>query len=203
MGKLKQRLEHVKAKRGKEKSRICSSASFSPSGEPVATDSASPLVMSHSDTIQMRARHVQDGNSLPDVSSDAVPSSAQNIATSEAQSGLMDIENDVLNDNRFKEEVRLLSNAFELKFEALRQAHQVALQKLIAEARIRNQVPIDVNLLMDRAAQQRVYDTTARAAVTGAASEIPALRALLNAVEKSSNACRVRNDAGVQDGPRA
>lgn len=197
MGKLKQRLALVKAKRGKEHDRVSSSASFSPSGELTLMESASPLVMSDTDTIQMSGRHVLEGDSQSDASQTAQAKngahlSAPNVLPLESQLydsvPRMGLEPVVLQDSRFKEEVKLLSRAFELKFEALRQAHQVALQKLIAEARIRNEVPIDVNNLMDRAAQQRVSDTTARVAITHAASEIPALRSFLSAVEKTSKA---------------
>jgi serine/threonine protein kinase len=197
MEKLKQRLELVKAKRGKERNRAPSSASFSPSGELTSIESASPLVMNDSDTIHMSSRRVVEGVLRSDASQTAQATNrasqlAPDVATLENQlhnSGpLIELEPVVLKDGRFKEEVRLLSRAFELKFEALRQAHQVALQKLIAEARIRNEVPIDVNHLMDRAAQQRVHDSTARVAITHAASEIPALRSFLHAVEKTSKA---------------
>jgi hypothetical protein len=66
------------------------------------------------------------------------------------------------NDTVFKEELLKLSKAFESKLHTLKVAHEMAQQQLIAEAKIRNNIPIDVSTLMCKAAEKRAVDNQLR-----------------------------------------
>jgi len=64
----------------------------------------------------------------------------------------------LINDDHFQRDLEKLSKVFETKLAALRTAHQLAQQKLIAEAKIRNQMPIDVSDLMNQAYERNAKD---------------------------------------------
>lgn len=78
------------------------------------------------------------------------PDSEQYRATSAA----LDIEPELAQDERFQADLRALAKAFETKLAALRAAHELAQQKLIADARLRKHMPMDVRDLMDKAAER-------------------------------------------------
>jgi Protein kinase domain len=181
MGKLRQRLDMMRMQRSKDGNRQSNAHARHARSDVSLVSAASPLERGSSENSRSPKAHYEgrgfecEDSLSPDT---AKPHPHQPTI-------LMDLEPDLQNDSKFKEEVNLLSRAFKLKFEALRQAQQVALQKLIVQARIRNQVPLDVNHLMDKAAQQRMYDRTAKVALKSVATEIPALSTLLHSTTSS------------------
>mmetsp|Transcript_17985 Transcript_17985/g.26945 ORF Transcript_17985/g.26945 Transcript_17985/m.26945 type:complete len:359 (+) Transcript_17985:17-1093(+) len=66
----------------------------------------------------------------------------------------LEIEPSLANDKVLKDELERLSKTFESKLATLQAAHEVAQQKLIAEAKLRNSVPLDVSYLMKKAAER-------------------------------------------------
>lgn len=74
------------------------------------------------------------------------------------------------NDTVFKDELLKLSKAFESKLHTLKVAHEMAQQQLIAEAKIRNNIPIDVSTLMCKAAEKRDVDNQLRDCVKQSAN---------------------------------
>mmetsp|Transcript_17087 Transcript_17087/g.25035 ORF Transcript_17087/g.25035 Transcript_17087/m.25035 type:complete len:685 (-) Transcript_17087:382-2436(-) len=68
------------------------------------------------------------------------------------------LEHDLL----FKEELEKLSKTFESKLTTLRVAHEMAQQQLIADAKLRNSLPLDVSNLMNKAYERRVAEDATR-----------------------------------------
>jgi len=66
----------------------------------------------------------------------------------------IEIDPSLANDKNFMEELEKLSKTFESKLATLRAAHELAQQHLIARAKLRNQVPLDVSCLMNKAAKR-------------------------------------------------
>lgn len=93
------------------------------------------------------------------------PSSEQYRAVGVA----IDIEPALANDERFQTDLTTLAKTFETKLAALRAAHELAQQKLIADARLRNHMPMDVRDLMDKAAERNQKDKASRSAMKDAA----------------------------------
>ncbi|GAH17373.1 unnamed protein product, partial [marine sediment metagenome] len=58
------------------------------------------------------------------------------------------------NDEVFMNELERMSKTFESKLATLRAAHELAQQQLIADAQIRNMVPLDFSNLMKKAAER-------------------------------------------------
>lgn len=94
----------------------------------------------------------------------------------------VEVEPSLQRDERLREELTVLSRAFEWRLESLRRAYEVAQQKLITEARIRNEVPIDVDALMVNAAVQHNVNEKARSALSDA-KQIAALTEIVESVE--------------------
>jgi len=65
---------------------------------------------------------------------------------------------ELANDALFQDEVQKLNHAFEKKLHTLRVAHELAQQQLIAEARLRNGMSVDVSALMEKAAQRSIVE---------------------------------------------
>jgi serine/threonine protein kinase len=184
MGKLRQRLDVMRMQRSKDSNPRSIAKTHRPMNDVSLVSAASPLEISLSENAQTpNFSFGKEGFE----NEDCLSRDATKPYTPQPTILMDDLEPHLQNDSKFKEEVSLLSRAFKLKFEALRQAHQVALQKLIVQARIRNQVPLDVNHLMDKAAQQRLYDTTAKVALRSVASEIPALSSFLHSKESAED----------------
>jgi serine/threonine protein kinase len=66
----------------------------------------------------------------------------------------IEVDASLANDKIFLDELEKLSKTFESKLATLRAAHELAQQQLIAEAKIRNMIPIDVTDLMRKAAKR-------------------------------------------------
>jgi hypothetical protein len=79
------------------------------------------------------------------------------------------------NDEQFKQDLEKLSRVFETRLAALRTAHELAQQKLIADARIRNQLPMDVTDLMEQAFKGNIKDEENRRALEDA-KDVPVIK---------------------------
>mmetsp|Transcript_2283 Transcript_2283/g.3580 ORF Transcript_2283/g.3580 Transcript_2283/m.3580 type:complete len:593 (+) Transcript_2283:638-2416(+) len=82
---------------------------------------------------------------------------------------LLEVDPELKNDEQFHEEMTKLSKAFETKLTALKSAHWLTQQKLIAEAKLRNSMPLDVCSLMEQAAKSHSTDKASRKAMQDAA----------------------------------
>jgi len=215
MGKLKARMDVVKSKRGKEKKesdgeRTPSDYGSQPSDRlPNSVAGQSPLDMNQNATIPLGMGGGGGGRNGGSGTNDQI-SNTPMIRANEMSGGsygaepgsflftpdsdryrplatLVELEPDLANDERLREELSILSRAFSSRLDALRTAHQAAQQKLIAEARVRNQIPLDVNDLMEKAAVHHAQDDEARKAMKHAA-EIPGIRKIVESVESGLHA---------------
>jgi len=185
MAKLKGRMETVKSKRGRERVQDASSDGDSEKAGSTGIAGASPLDMTQQDTVAMA--HGIVAHTIPMGENGAGSEhSTPRVYTPDsfhfAPPAALALEPDLAGDERLKQEIGVLSRAFQLRLEALRNAHGVAQQKLIAEARIRNRVPLDVSHLMEQAAHHHELDNKARDAMKDAA-EIPVLRKVIEDFE--------------------
>mmetsp|Transcript_21347 Transcript_21347/g.43874 ORF Transcript_21347/g.43874 Transcript_21347/m.43874 type:complete len:738 (+) Transcript_21347:227-2440(+) len=78
------------------------------------------------------------------------------------------VEPTLANDVKFREELDKLSKTFESKLQTLRVAHELAQQQLIQEAKLRNDMPIDVTSLMAKAAERNVAENESKAIIEAA-----------------------------------
>lgn len=86
---------------------------------------------------------------------DSVSSSQSSSALSEIYFARhSDIDPLLLEDPIFLQQLKVLENATAEKYATLRSAHELARQQLIAEAKLRNDYPIDVTSLMNKAAER-------------------------------------------------
>lgn len=111
---------------------------------------------------------------------------------------MLEIAPELANDEELKENLETLAKAFEAKMKALCMAHELAQQKLIADARIRNEVPMDVNELMEMAARQHTLNDTARQAMKQAA-ELPAVGTIVESVEAGTFMESLEQEKGKED----
>lgn len=204
MGKLKARMDAVKAKHGK--GRRDHDFDSDGAGAAGARDGGvSPLDMNQANTVAICSR-LERGDSHPltvpqhssmsddellnvtRVHSAIVPSSSSLLHEQSFQLADDPVDPDVAHDEQLQDELRTLTQAFQLKLDALHKAHQVARQKLVAEARIRNHLPLDVSFLMSHAAQQHAVNAAARHAVADAANKIPVLQSLIQSMEARPSA---------------
>lgn len=100
----------------------------------------------------------------------------------ESQAALAEIEPELAQDEQLQADLETVSRAFEARLEALKNAHHLAQQKVIAEARLRNQVPFDVHALMEQAEEQHVVDVGASQAMKEA-EEIVDVKHIIQSVE--------------------
>lgn len=196
MQKLKSRMDLVKSKRGKEKDKDQKEEATDASNthydsQRTGLAGASPLDMSQADTVALGPSSRADRNATPPIANglDGMGSehSTSHIFTPDsgiyrAPLTVIEIDPDLMNDERLREELAILSKAFEMRMDALRKAHLVAQKKVIAEARIRNEVPLDVHDLMDSAAEHHRLDEKARQAM-GEAAQIQVVQDLIQSVE--------------------
>ena len=74
----------------------------------------------------------------------------------------------VANDKLFRVEMEKLSRAFETKLAALKAAHELAQQQLIAEADLRHSIPLDISSLMAKAAARNTTGQASKKAMQDA-----------------------------------
>lgn len=77
----------------------------------------------------------------------------------------VDIEPALANDEKFLQDLGRVSRAFETKLAALRSAHELVQQKLIAEAKMRNSIPLDVSVLMQKAHERNMTENVRKEAL--------------------------------------
>jgi len=181
MDRMRKKLDCVKKKREEEGDNNTASKNIGPESAMARTSGVNsndsgpmgPLDMSNQATIAtVSSRNRSDYNSrdspihngsrpqsvgifTPDTLNYAVPSS-------------IDYEPILANDDKFRTDLEKLSRVFETKLAALRTAHELAQQKLIAEAKIRNQMPMDVSDLMEQAYKRNTTDQENRRALDDA-----------------------------------
>jgi serine/threonine protein kinase len=160
MDRMRKKLDRVKKKRGEEADNATTSkntdteSALSRSSGAVSNSSSGalgPLDMSNQATMPMVS-----SRSRSEYNSRDSPSPNDNgIFTPDSLSyGIQSaVEYDPLlaHDEKFRKDLEKLSRVFETKLGALRTAHELAQQKLIAEAKIRNEMPMDVSDLMEQA----------------------------------------------------
>ena len=157
------------------------------SGVVASGTPAGSMDMSDVGTVQMRSSHQKTSSggsgmglsaNLNNGACDIIPAnqgSQPNLFTPnseqyrQAASAPIDIEPALVNDERFQADLTTLAKTFETKLAALRAAHELAQQKLIADARLRNHMPMDVRDLMDKAAERNQKDKASRNAMKDAA----------------------------------
>lgn len=74
----------------------------------------------------------------------------------------LEMDSVLANDGTFQKELAKLSQTFRSKLTALKTAHELAQQKLVAEARLRNSMPMDVSSLMKKAAERNFSERESR-----------------------------------------
>jgi serine/threonine protein kinase len=194
MDRMKRKLERVKKKRGEENDGYETSKTVESEGGRSAASgagqaSSGPLDLSNQATVAMSS--AKDHHELHRES--PIPNG---IASNGSQSprlftpdtgrynapSAIDVDPALSHDKDFLDDLVKLSRAFETKLAALRAAHELAQQKLIAEARIRNQLPMDVRDLMEKAAERNIKEQENRKALDEAAdvSVIQGIAALEN-----------------------
>jgi len=155
------------------------------SGGKPGSSSFGPVDMSDVGTVQMRSaaqeRAAATGGSSGALSdnlnseNDILPANHRQSALFGPSSNLyraayspIDIEPALANDEHFLADLSTLAKTFETKLAALRAAHELAQQKLIADARLRNHMPMDVRDLMEKAADRNVKDKESQNAMKDA-----------------------------------
>ena len=190
MQKLAARMDAVRDKRGKEKDSDGTSDFNGTSSESGAKSSSiSPLDIPQNSTVNMSNRDsYNDRTKTPPFGAfppNGVNHAAPSLFTPQSDRyhamSLMDLEPDLVNDKRLQEDLQKLSKAFEASLASLQAAHEVAQQRLIAEARLRNQMPLDVNALMEKAAFQHTSEDSAHKAMKEAVS-VPAIRSVVESL---------------------
>ena len=177
MDLLKKKLERVKKKRGAEKDTSDTSKTGESGGlgGGMIPGPSGPLDMSNQATVEMSSHgnHTpKNGNTGNNNGSGGGPQSPQVFTPNSGRynvSSAIDVDPALAHDTKFVTDLDKLSKAFETRLAALRSAHEMAQQKLIAEARLRNQLPMDVRDLMQKAAEQKVREQENRQAMDEAA----------------------------------
>lgn len=100
----------------------------------------------------------------------------------DSQTVLASIEPALANDERLRADLETLARAFDANLASLIQAHHLAQQKVLAEARIRQQIPLDFNALFERAENQHAVDAEASQALKQA-MEISEISHIMQSVE--------------------
>ena len=193
--KLRVNMNAMKKKRGGEHASDSSTEMYEQGVAYTANgdgQGASPLDMSNTDTLAMgrRGESAVDPNAtLPIGNNDEFERSpgGSNAFLSPSNEAaqlnvLTDVEPQLAGDAKLQSDLETIGRAFKARLESLKRAHTLAQQKAIAEARIRNHIPIDVNVLMDQAETQHHSDTSATKAMREAA-EIDAVKPIIRSVE--------------------
>ena len=81
---------------------------------------------------------------------------------------ILEVDPALANDKIFHGEMEKLSKAFETKLATLKAAHELAQSTLIAEAKLRNSMPLDFSSLMAKAAVRNTTDQASKKAMQDA-----------------------------------
>jgi serine/threonine protein kinase len=186
MDRMRKKVERLKKKRGEEQREggkqfdTDSALSFRNSGS-TSDGPMGPLDMSHQVTVAMvtsgRDNSGYNSRGSPYANGIGLESGVAFIPDTLNYGGQSFVEYDpvLANDEQFRRDLEKLSRVFETKLAALRTAHELAQQKLIADARIRNQLPMDVSELMEQAFQGNVKDIENRKAMEDA-RDVPVIK---------------------------
>jgi len=196
--KMKKAMNAVKQKRGEEQN-SGSGVDLQEQADALMANGGSghgvsPLDMSDAATIGMarRSGDMEDGATLPMGNNEDYqhsrgvghtgPIFLSPAHTTPQLNPLTDMEPELAGDEKLQSDLATINRAFEARLESLKQAHSLAQQKAITEARIRSQVPLDVNCLMDQAENQHHQDTSATKAMKEAA-EIQEIKPIIKSIE--------------------
>jgi serine/threonine protein kinase len=186
MERMRKKVERLKKKRGEEQRDgekqfdTDSALSFRNSGS-TSDGPMGPLDMSNQATVAMatagRENSGYNSRGSPYSNGIGVESSGVFIPDTFNYGGQSFVDYDpvLANDDQFRRDLEKLSRVFETKLAALRTAHELAQQKLIADARIRNHLPMDVSELMEQAFQGNVKDIENRKAMEDA-RDVPVIK---------------------------
>jgi serine/threonine protein kinase len=187
MDRMRKKMERVKKKRGEEQSAEGSDPKMGDSGSNRSSRHSGagsngpmgPLDMSNQATVAIHpsggrvdyTSHISNGHGAGGVFTPDTFNYAGQAA--------VDFDPVLANDEQFKKDLEKLSRVFETKLAALRTAHELAQQKLIADARIRNQLPMDVSELMEQAFKGNIKDEENRKAMEDA-KDVPVIKDVIN-----------------------
>jgi serine/threonine protein kinase len=186
MDRMRKKVERLKKKRGEELRDIGkqfdtdSALSFRNSGS-TSDGPLGPLDISNQVTVAMvsSGRENSGYNSRGSPYSNGIGADSGGVFTPDTFNyggqSFVDYDPVLANDEQFRRDLEKLSRVFETKLAALRTAHELAQQKLIADARIRNQLPMDVSELMEQAFQGNVKDIENRKAMEDA-RDVPVIK---------------------------
>jgi serine/threonine protein kinase len=176
--RMKRKMERVKKQRGEENQSANPTQTVESEGARSGNSGYGngPLDMSNQATVAMSSsKDASNHHRDSPVPNGTIPTGPQTPRFFTPGSGrynapsAIDVEPALAHDKQFIRDLGRLSRAFETKLAALRTAHELAQQKLIAEARIRNQLPMDVRDLMEKAAERNVTEQANRIAIDEAA----------------------------------
>jgi serine/threonine protein kinase len=119
-------------------------------------------------------------------------------AALDSQAVLQAMEPELANDERLRADLETLVRAFEANLSSLIQAHHLAQQKVMAEARIRQQVPLDFNVLFERAEVQHAIDAEASQAIKQA-QEITEVSHIMQSLEAGTFPISTRTSAQADE----
>jgi len=178
MERMRKKLERVQKKRGEDtdnnselQSDTGNSVYRASSGHPSSNGQLGPLDMSNQATVAMKAS--RNSSSAYSTRDSQIPNGTGSSGGgvfipntfNYAVPSAIDFDPGLLDDDQFKKDLEKLSRVFETKLAALRTAHEFAQHKLVTEAKIRNQMPLDVSDLMEQAFKRNARDDDNRRAL--------------------------------------
>jgi serine/threonine protein kinase len=200
--RLTEGMDAVKARRGEGKVDSSTPLEFQQQQNSLqngSQDGASPVDLCNAATVAIGpSSSTDDGATLPMASHDGISCAENPIFFTptrtefDSNAALAEVEPELAQDERLRTNLETVSRAFEARLESLKKAHHLAQQKVIAEARIRNQVPLDVNALMEEAEEQHAVDVGASQAMKEA-EEIPEIKQIIKSVEAGTFASPARD----------
>mmetsp|Transcript_15134 Transcript_15134/g.38148 ORF Transcript_15134/g.38148 Transcript_15134/m.38148 type:complete len:531 (+) Transcript_15134:161-1753(+) len=194
MDRMRKKLDRVKKKRGEETGNVTEpnkndmahgNAPASASSAKKSNGPLGPLDMSSQATVEMTSSKASvrssARSSAPATNGNGSRSNG-GIFTPDALNYAVESSIDypaaLDNDDQFQRDLIKLSRVFETKLGALRTAHELAQQKLIADAKIRNMMSIDVTSLMNQAYKRNEKEEENRRALEDA-KDIPVIKDVL------------------------
>jgi len=178
MDRMKRKLDKVKKKSGEVKYGSEGTKTVESDGARSgisAMASSGPLDMSNQATVAMCPSKDSDDQrrDSPSLSGSGSAPQSPGVFTPESAryvvASFLEVDPALSQDKKFISDLEKLSRAFETKLGALRAAHELAQQKLIAEARMRNHLPMDVRDLMAKAAERNIREQENKRALMDAA----------------------------------
>jgi len=207
MDRMRKKLDRVKKKRGEETDNITESkndtesAMSRSSSVPPSNGPLGPLDMSNQATVTMASSRTSQNSSRESPVQNGIGSqSAGRIFTPDASNYVVQPSVDypaiLAHDDQFQKDIVKISRVFETKLGALRTAHELAQQRLIADAKIRNEMPIDVSSLMNQAFKRNAKDEENRKALEDA-KDVSVIKDVLK-MKNSSRSVTTNSSFGHQ-----